>query len=468
MTSRVLIILALMAALPAWSQTTGTGTGTGTQNPGTTGTTDTTGTATTGTDEQPDQAVANDGMLTPPPVSGDAYPVLTGSEERKNFLGLGATANIAYDDHVEGGAANMIYSIWPTVVLNRSSLRLHEIFNYSPGFTVYQPSSVYNAADQNATGYLQYLMGAHTKIELQDIFTRTSSVFNSPFASTQGSITGQAPTQTVGAIAAYADRILNSATAQLTNQSGDNGMFGLSAGYGQLEYPESKQTVGLYNATSYQGGAFATQRLSRRQYLGANVEHARIVSYLTGTDNVLQRDDIFGFYTIYLRNQQQNSLSLSVTAGPQHYSIAQYPEALLSKWVPSGTFSLGWQAHLSSASASYSHAVTAGGGLSGAYGEDVAGATYRRLLRPTWDVNGYGSYTRNQTLAPGYAFATPGGHTIAAGASADHTISRNLRISFGYDWLDQRYPQVNALAPFPFSNREYGSITYQLTRPVGR
>ncbi len=129
---------------------------------------------------------------------------------------------------------------------------------------------------------------------------------------------------------------------------------------------------------------------------------------------------------------------------------------------------MGLQMHRTSGSASFSHAVTAGGGLAGAYKEDVGGVTYRRQLRPTWDLNAYGSYTRNQTLASGYAFATPGGHTFGAGGSADHMLSRNLRISFGYDWLDQRYPQVNALAPFPFSNREYGSVTYQLTRPLGR
>jgi hypothetical protein len=362
----------------------------------------------------------------------------------------------------------MIYSFWPTVSLNRSSPRLREVLNYSPGFTIYQPSTVFNAADQNATANLQYLMGTHTEFDLSDNFDRSSSLFNQPFSSTQGAVTGGVPTQTSGALPPFAERILNAANAQFTNQTGDNGKFGLAATYSELNYPSQKEVMGLYNATSYEGSAFVTQRLTRRQYLGANMAHARIVSYLSGTDNVMQRDNIFGFYTIYLRNLQQSTLSLSITAGPEHYSIVQYPEALLAKWAPSGTVSLGWQAHESSASASYTRAVTGGGGLPGAYEEDGAQAMYRRQLRPTWGMNLGVSYSLNKSATPQYAFAVPGGHTIGASGSADHMLSKNIKISFGYDWMDQQYKAVVSLSPIPISNREYGSITYQITRPVGR
>lgn len=450
-------MLALLAAVPGWSQTTGGGNG-----------------STPGTDEQPDQPLANDGMLTPPPVSGQAYPILTGAEERMNYLNLGVTANVAYDDNVEGGYTGVsrgdtIYSIWPAISLNRSSARLREVINYSPGFTIYQPSTVFNAADQSATVNLQYLMGTHTNLVVQDNFDRSSSLFSQPFSSTQGTVSGGVPTQTSGAVAPFADRILNTADLQLTNQAGDNGKFGLSATYSNLDYPDPKQVTGLYNATTWEGGAFVTQRISRRQYLGANAQHARIVSYLSGgTDNVMQRDNIFGFYTIYLRNVQQSTLSFSITAGPEHYSIAQYPQAVLTKWVPSGTASLGWQGHLSSASASISRAITGGGGLPGAYEEDGAQAVYRRQLRPTWDVNVSASYSLNKSVTPEYEFSVPGGHTIGAGASANHMISRNLKISFGYNWMDQSYKSVVSLNPIPISNREYFAVTYEINRPLGR
>jgi hypothetical protein len=477
MTPRILILLVLCCAIPAWSQSTGTGNTGNTGNTGSAGTTDAGTTGANGTsgtaDEQADTPVANDGMLTPPPVSGQTYPILTGAEERTNYLTLGATANIAYDDNVEGGytgvsKGDMIYSIWPTISLNRSSARLREVVNYSPGLTIYQPSTVFNAADQDATVDFQYLMGTHTNLDLSDNFNRSSSLFNQPFSSSQGGIAGGVPTQTTGVLPAFADRILNTANGQLTNQTGDNGMIGLSANYGQLDYPSTKQVAGLYNATSYEGGAFVTQRLSQRLYLGANVQHAKVVSYLNGLDNVMQRDNIFGFFTIYLRNLQQSVLSLSITAGPEHYSITQYPEALIYRWTPSGTISLGWQAHQSSASASYSRAITGGGGLPGAYEEDGAGIMYRRQLRPTWGFNLSGGYTSNKSVTPAYEFSVPGGHTFAASISGDHTISKNLKMSFGYDWMDQSYKAVVSLSPIPISNREYCAITYQLNRPLGR
>jgi hypothetical protein len=458
MTTRILVILALLAAVPGWSQATGTAT------------------------EQAETPVANDGMMTPPPVSGQAFPVATGAEVRNNYVNVGVTAGVAYDDNVEAGysptpESDTIYSIWPTITLDRSSVRLREIFNYSPGFSFYQPNTIFNESDQNASVNLQYLFTEHASISLQDAFVRSSSLFDSPFGTGLGDVTGAPPTQATGAIAAFADRISNAANVQLSDQTGENGLFGVAGQYGQLDYPDSSQVPGLYNSTSWNGTAFVSQRLNARQYLGGEVQHARIVSYLKGAlvngiylplDNAVQRDNIFGFYTIYLRNSQKSTLSLSVTGGPEHYTVAQYPEALLEAWAPSGTLTLGWQAHRSSFSASYMHAVTAGGGLPGAYKEDSAHANFRRQLTPTWDVNFSGLYARNTNLTPTYAFSEPGGHTYAASVSAEHMITKNMKCQFGYDWMDESYTGIGALAKLPKSNREYGSISYLFSRPIGR
>ena len=64
-------------------------------------------------------------MLTPPPVSGQAYPVSPTSEERANFLRGGVVFNAAYSDNVLGSTSatpisDVSYSIWPTVG-NRSN-----------------------------------------------------------------------------------------------------------------------------------------------------------------------------------------------------------------------------------------------------------------------------------------------------------------------------------------------------------
>jgi len=186
MITRLCLIFVLLAAVPMWSQTTGTGTGTGTQ----TGTGNGTGTPTS-TDEEPDNSVMNSGMLTPPPVSGQAYPVATGDEVRVNYMSFGLTGEVAYDDNVLAGFSatpqgDVIYSIWPTVTLDKSTLALREQFSYSPGFTFYEPSSDFNETDQNASMNFQYHPGSNATLIVQDSFLRSSSLFNQPFATSQG------------------------------------------------------------------------------------------------------------------------------------------------------------------------------------------------------------------------------------------------------------------------------------------
>jgi hypothetical protein len=49
-----------------------------------------------------------------------------------------------------------------------------------------------------------------------------------------------------------------------------------------------------------------------------------------------------------------------------------------------------------------------------------------------------------------------------------HELSRSLKFQIGYDRMDESYTGIGALARLPDSNREYGSITWQYTRPIGR
>lgn len=455
MTTRIATILILLAAVPAWSQATGTQPAGGNNN------------------EEPDNQVANSGMMTPPPVSGQAYPVATGDEVRNNYINLGVTTVVGYDDNVAAGystipEADMIYSIWPTASLDKNTPRLREQFNYSPGFTFYEPTTLHNESDQNATVNFEYHPAATSTISLQDAFMRSSTLFNQPFGVTTGPITGTGPAEVTGAIAPFADRISNSATAEFNEQVGEDQMLGLSAHYSQLDYPDASQVIGLYNSSSWGGSAFGSQRMTSRQYLGGQIEHARTISYLKGTDSVLQNDNLFGFYTIYLRNSITSVVSISVTGGPEHYTATQYPEAPIRAWSPAVTIGVGWQEHLWTLAGNYSHNVTAGGGLPGAYREDRARVFYRRELAPNWDVNLAGLYALNTNITPKFPLSQPGGHTYTISFSAEHALTRSLKATIGYDRMEESYTGVGALSKFPNSNREYGSITYQFNRPLGR
>ena len=80
-------------------------------------------------------------MMTPPPVTQDAYPVVIGTEMRSNYLSGGLVFTTAYVDNLVGGdspTSDEMYSVFPTISLDRRTARQSESLNYSPGFNFYQ------------------------------------------------------------------------------------------------------------------------------------------------------------------------------------------------------------------------------------------------------------------------------------------------------------------------------------------
>jgi hypothetical protein len=57
---------------------------------------------------------------------------------------------------------------------------------------------------------------------------------------------------------------------------------------------------------------------------------------------------------------------------------------------------------------------------------------------------------------------------VTASASVQHELSRSLKFQIGYDRLEESYSGIAVLAKLPNSDRVYGSITWQFTRPLGR
>ncbi len=91
-------------------------------------------------------------MMTPPPVSGLPYANTTGSETRSNFLAANVTVSSAYIDNVlpsygSTPVSDFVYSISPSVSLDRTAPRQKEQFSYSPSFTFYEPTSALDSVD---------------------------------------------------------------------------------------------------------------------------------------------------------------------------------------------------------------------------------------------------------------------------------------------------------------------------------
>jgi hypothetical protein len=66
------------------------------------------------------------------------------------------------------------------------------------------------------------------------------------------------------------------------------------------------------------------------------------------------------------------------------------------------------------------------------------------------------------------AVAGENGHVVRAAGSLSHILSPRVSAEVGYDYLRQDYAGIPAVANAPNTQRVYGTIQYQLRRPLGR
>ncbi|MGB8469246.1 MAG: hypothetical protein WCD71_03705 [Candidatus Sulfotelmatobacter sp.] len=415
-------------------------------------------------------------MLTPPPVSGQSYPIVLTSQERSNYLRGGLAFTSAYTDNAVGPVnghpvSDISYSVWPTVALDETTTRSHLVLAYAPGFTFYQRESSLNQADENASINFQYRLSPHVTFSARDGFQKSSSVFNQPDLGTAGVVSGgtQVPNQSV--IAPIADQLSNSGNAGITYQFAANSMVGASGTFTNLHYPDQGEVPGLFDSASQGGLVFYSARVSRINYFGETYQYQRLLSYPASETNETQTHALLLFYTL----NPTKRFSISVFGGPQYAdvgpqfsdTVATPPTAAFRSWNPSAGGSLGWQGHLSSLAISYAHLISNGGGLIGAVKTDNVSASIRQQLRRTLSATAAGGYAENDILAAA-PLTTGNGHTVSGTASLQQLFGQHLNVQLGYTRLHQNYSSVAVLATTPDTNREFVSISYQFSRPLGR
>ena len=407
-------------------------------------------------------------MLTPPPVSGEAYPLAQAFESRSNFLRAGVAFSAAYSDNILGGVAgkpvsDTNYSVWPTIALDETTTRAHSVLTYAPGFTFYQRTSDRNEADQKATLDFQYRLSPHVTASLRDSFQKSSNLYNQPDLVSAGAVYGSPQVPTAAVIAPVADMLSNTGNAELTYQFSASEMIGASAAFTNLHYPNPKEVPGLFDSSSRAGSAFYSHRLSKKHYLGALYQYSRILAFSSGPQFETETHTMSLFYTLYLTP----TLSLSFSGGPQHYVATQSLLASHS-WSPAATASLGWQARRTVLAASYSRTVTGGGGLLGAFHSNSATATARWQVTRTWNIGSAANYAIYRNVGSVDASDNPGGHIAAGTFSLQHPIGEHFNAEVGYTRLHQSFNGIAAVAAAPDTNREFVSITYQFSRALGR
>jgi hypothetical protein len=366
--------------------------------------------------------------------------------------------------------SDVSYSVAPFISLDETTPRLHVVSMYAPGFTFYQRESGLNEQDQNASINLQYRLSPHVTLSGRDGFQKSSNVFNQPDLAAAGAVSGSTQEGNFSVIAPIADRLSNSGNVGIAAQFAANEMVGASGTFTNLHYPNQAEVPGLFDSSSQAGSVFYALRASKLHYLGVSYQYERLLSYPTAGQNETQTQAVFFFYTLYASSR----LSFSAFGGPQYANVG--PQFLQTgstplpgsrSWNPAAGGSLNWQARRSSFAMSYSHVISSGGGLIGAVKMDGANASFRQQLSRALSASVGGGYTQNDILGAAN-LAGENGHTVSGTASVQQQFHQHVNLTLGYTRLHQDYSAVPVLAAAPNTNREFVSISYQFSRPLGR
>lgn len=413
---------------------------------------------------------SDDRMVTPPPVSGQTYPVMLASEERANYLRGGLAFTAAYTDNLLAGLngtpiSDISYSVAPTVALDETTSRVHAVLSYAPGFTFYQKTSSRNEADQNASIEFEYRLTPHVTLSARDGFQKSSNVFNQPSDFGASDITGTAQGTDFSVIAPVADRLSNVGNVGLSYQFGLNDMTGVSGTFSNLHYPNPAEVPGLYDASSQGGMAFYSRRLAKRQYVGIMYGYQRLLAYPTQGTSETQTHAAFLFCTV----SPTRNFSISLFGGPQHAETLQpSPLATLRSWNPAGGASATWQGRLNTFALSYTHIIASSGGLIGAAEQDAATATIRQQILRTLNASISGGYAQNNVIGSSTLQGLISGHSVVGTATLQQLIGQHLGVQLGYARIHQDYDTVAAIATNPNTNREFIAISYQFSKALGR
>jgi hypothetical protein len=366
--------------------------------------------------------------------------------------------------------SDVSYSVAPFIALDETTPRLHMVLTYAPGFTFYQKTSARNETDQNASINLQYRLSPHVTFSARDSFQKSSNIFNQPDLGSGAGVSGGTQGPNFSVIAPIADLLSNSGNAGITWQFAPNGMVGGSGTFTNLHYSNQSEVPGLFDSNSQGGSVFYSLRVSKMHYIGATYQYQRLISNPTNGQSETQTHAILFFYTLYATSR----FSMSCFGGPQYSDTVQPPLPPLQiklpearAWTPAAGASLSWQSRMTNVAVSYSHIISGGGGLMGAVKMDSASASIGQQLTRRLSASVAGGYAQNDVLASALAGGS-NGHSVFGTASLQQQIGQHINLQLGYNRIHQNYSSVAVLAATPNTNREFVSISYQFSRPLGR
>jgi hypothetical protein len=407
-------------------------------------------------------------LQVPPPVNNQTYSSSFTGDTESNYLRAGISVGSAYWSNVYGSStpvSDVSYSVWPTIEVDKFTDQMHLSLNYSPGFTLYQRTTSLNQVNQNLGVNLQYRLSPNLAASVSEGLQKSSGVFDQPNPLAATPVSGSMPLSSTAIIAPFANMFSNTTSAQLTYQVSADGMIGGGGNYGTLSYGNSPQASGLFNSRSAGGSLFYSTRFREKYYVGVSYQYEDFLSYQAAAPSTkTQTQSIFVFFTTYLKP----TLSLSISAGPQHYSSTQSPLPTAGAWQPMTMVSLSWRGEQTAISGSYSRTVSGSGGLNGTFNSNTASLATTWQVSRNWTTGVSGSYANYQSLTPLFFLSSPGGNTISGTASFTRSFGEHTNLQFGYSWIHQAYSGVGAISGIPNVSQVFTTLTFTFSRPLQR
>ncbi|WP_109484807.1 hypothetical protein [Occallatibacter savannae] len=405
-------------------------------------------------------------MQTPPPVSKGAYPSLSSSEERSNFISGGVSASGSYTDNLmlvgTKKVADYYYNVVPTISLDRRTPRHSESVHYGAGFRFYQNTTDFNAIDQDGSAEFTYRFTPYTALIITDTVTQNSNSYGGGNFLGSGGVSGAPGSTNQAFIEPYANRLNNATSAGLEYQFSKNAMIGASGMYSFLHFSADSLLPALSDQDTAGGNAFYSRRFGK-SYGGLTYQFSKYITHPFPSYTV--SNTVFGFFTHYFTR----TVSVSVLGGPEHYTSWSQNNGKSGAWTPAAQGSVGWQVKRASLAANVVHIVSGAGGLVGTFHSDTGGGSVHMMVTPKWSAGAHVDYSRykNLTTAPQLFQYFPGGTTIAGGIQAQRSLREWLALDAEYAHFHQNYGNVTNEV-MQDTNQFIVGISCQFHKPLGR
>jgi hypothetical protein len=394
---------------------------------------------------------------------------LLGDLQTPNYLKGGITVSQLFSDNAALATNNQVsdvtYGIQPSLTLSHFTPRLSYDVGVLAGLVMSRKLSGRDQATESGVADLSYGLTQFVTLRLSDAFTNSNGLWSGTAGGTnldlgpgigvvQG---GNSPALTYGSYRT------NDALAEVSAQLNAVSTAGVRATHLYTWFPSgaTDPLIGtLYGGSVYSAETYYNHQFTLRNWGGISLRGQRF-----DMDRTIGRTDSVSLLFLYGYNFRPN-LTLSLFGGPELSStdtrlgipaaLASFPRRM---WSPAAGAVLSAKGRRSGGSASYTHQISGGGGLSSAVTLDSVDAEVFRRYGRRMQVGPGFTYSLNSPIA-----ATPSLRMYSARVQASYQIG-NITLSGSYSRDNRAVPGSDASAS---ADNVWLSFTYYFLKPLGR